>query len=88
VIELVRDRASREPLSPWPELHQSLQALLHSALQSGVSFARAAISFCSRRRWSSASAIWPMPWICWIGCWRELTIASARRRGWAHELSG
>jgi taurine--2-oxoglutarate transaminase len=39
VIELVRDRASREPLSPWPELHQSLQALLHSALQSGVSFA-------------------------------------------------
>ena len=39
VIELVRDRSSREPLSPWPELHQSLQALLHSALQSGVSFA-------------------------------------------------
>jgi taurine--2-oxoglutarate transaminase len=39
VIELVHDRASRAPLSPWPELHQALKALLHSALQSGVSFA-------------------------------------------------
>jgi taurine--2-oxoglutarate transaminase len=39
VLELVRDRASREALSPWPELHPALQALLHSALRSGVSFA-------------------------------------------------
>jgi taurine--2-oxoglutarate transaminase len=39
VIELVSDRASRTPLSPWPEMHQALQALLHAALQSGVSFA-------------------------------------------------
>ena len=39
VIELVRDRASREALSPWPELHPALQVLLHSALQAGVSFA-------------------------------------------------
>jgi len=39
VIELVRDRVSRAPLSPWPELHQALKALLHAALQSGVSFA-------------------------------------------------
>jgi len=39
VIELVHDRASRAPLSPWPDLHQALKALLHSALQSGVSFA-------------------------------------------------
>ncbi len=39
VIELVHDRANRAPLSPWPDLHQALKALLHSALQSGVSFA-------------------------------------------------
>ena len=39
VIELVSDRASRAPLSPWPELHRALQALLHAGLQSGVSFA-------------------------------------------------
>ncbi|HLQ12524.1 MAG TPA: aminotransferase class III-fold pyridoxal phosphate-dependent enzyme [Steroidobacteraceae bacterium] len=39
VIELVCNRASRAPLSPWPDVHQALKALLHSALQSGVSFA-------------------------------------------------
>jgi len=39
VIELVCDRASRAPLSSWPDVHQALKALLHSALQSGVSFA-------------------------------------------------
>ncbi len=39
VIELVRDRATREAPSPWPELHPALRALLHSALQAGVSFA-------------------------------------------------
>jgi taurine--2-oxoglutarate transaminase len=39
VIELVHDRATRAPLSPWPDLHPALRALLHAALQSGVSFA-------------------------------------------------
>ncbi|MGQ0833384.1 MAG: aminotransferase family protein [Gammaproteobacteria bacterium] len=39
VVELVRDRASREPLSPWPDMHQSLQRLLLRAMESGVSFA-------------------------------------------------
>jgi taurine---2-oxoglutarate transaminase len=39
VVELVRNRASREPLSPWPEMHRELQGLLRSALDAGVSFA-------------------------------------------------
>ncbi|HEX9472840.1 MAG TPA: aminotransferase class III-fold pyridoxal phosphate-dependent enzyme [Steroidobacteraceae bacterium] len=39
VIELVSDRTSRVPLSPWPVLHQVLQDLLQAGLQSGVSFA-------------------------------------------------
>ena len=39
VIELVRDRASREPLSPWPQMHARVQWLLAEALRAGVSFA-------------------------------------------------
>lgn len=39
VIELVRDRISREPLLPWPETHPALKALLVEALAEGVSFA-------------------------------------------------
>jgi len=39
VIELVRDRASRKPLSSWPDTHPTLQALLKTALEEGVSFA-------------------------------------------------
>jgi taurine---2-oxoglutarate transaminase len=39
VIELVHDRVSREPLSPWPELHVAVKGLLHQAMQAGVSFA-------------------------------------------------
>ena len=39
VVELVRDRASREPLSPWPEQHRSLTALVERARAAGVSFA-------------------------------------------------
>ena len=39
VIELVRDRDSRTPLAPWPELHQGLRELLREALDRGVSFA-------------------------------------------------
>jgi taurine--2-oxoglutarate transaminase len=39
VVELVRDRASRAPLAPWPQLHPALKALLEKALSHGVSFA-------------------------------------------------
>jgi taurine---2-oxoglutarate transaminase len=39
VIELVRDRTSREPLAPWPQLHPALTTLLANALHEGVSFA-------------------------------------------------
>jgi taurine--2-oxoglutarate transaminase len=39
VLELVRDRASREPLAPWPQLHPALKQLLEKALAAGVSFA-------------------------------------------------
>jgi taurine--2-oxoglutarate transaminase len=39
VVELVRNRATREPLAPWPQLPATLKRLLAEALQSGVSFA-------------------------------------------------
>jgi taurine--2-oxoglutarate transaminase len=39
VLELVRDRASRTPLAPWPVMHAALRRLLDSALDLGVSFA-------------------------------------------------
>ena len=39
VIELVSDRTSRAPLSPWPQMHPALGALLRQALRAGVSFA-------------------------------------------------
>jgi taurine---2-oxoglutarate transaminase len=39
VLELVRDRTSREPLAPWPQLHPALKQLLEKALAAGVSFA-------------------------------------------------
>src|ERR1700730_5932844 len=39
VIELVRYRGSREPLSPWPQMHPRLVKLLAQALEAGVSFA-------------------------------------------------
>jgi taurine--2-oxoglutarate transaminase len=39
VIELVRDRGSRQPLAPWPQLHPALTALLAKAMAEGVSFA-------------------------------------------------
>jgi len=39
VLELVRDRASREPLAPWPQLPAALRQLLASAMDAGVSFA-------------------------------------------------
>ena len=39
VVELVRDRLTREPLAPWPQLHSSLRKLLQEALRREVSFA-------------------------------------------------
>lgn len=39
VLELVRDRETREPLAPWPETHPALKALLREALAANVSFA-------------------------------------------------
>jgi len=39
IVELVRDRATREPVSPWPESHPSLTAFVDRARQEGVSFA-------------------------------------------------
>jgi taurine---2-oxoglutarate transaminase len=39
VVELVRDRASRAPLAPWPQMHATLRRLLERALDAGVSFA-------------------------------------------------
>jgi len=39
VIELVRDRATRQPPAPWPQMHAALKGLLAAGLQAGVSFA-------------------------------------------------
>jgi taurine---2-oxoglutarate transaminase len=39
VLELVRSRATREPLAPWPQMHPALRQLLDEALRQGVSFA-------------------------------------------------
>jgi taurine--2-oxoglutarate transaminase len=38
VLELVADRATREPLAPWPQTPPPLAALLQAALDEGVSF--------------------------------------------------
>lgn len=39
VVELVRDRATRAPLAPWPQVAPSLAALVRRGLDAGVSFA-------------------------------------------------
>jgi taurine--2-oxoglutarate transaminase len=39
VIELVRDRATKEPLSQWPQAHPALKKLVKDALAENVSFA-------------------------------------------------
>lgn len=39
VVELVADRATREPISVWPEMASPLKALLAAARAEGVSFA-------------------------------------------------
>jgi taurine--2-oxoglutarate transaminase len=38
VAELVRDRATREPLAPWPGTPAALRALIDAAMAEGVSF--------------------------------------------------
>ena len=39
VVELVRNRESREPLMPWPAVHPSLARFVELARERGVSFA-------------------------------------------------
>ena len=39
LVELVRDRATREPVSPWPESHTSLTTFVDRAREQGISFA-------------------------------------------------
>jgi taurine--2-oxoglutarate transaminase len=39
VVELVKNRATREPVSPWPRSHPSLTAFVDRAREEGVSFA-------------------------------------------------
>jgi taurine--2-oxoglutarate transaminase len=39
VIELVRNRTTREPLAPWDQMHSALKELLKKGLDAGVSFA-------------------------------------------------
>jgi taurine---2-oxoglutarate transaminase len=39
IVELVRDRESREPLAPWPTLHPSMARFVSTARERGVSFA-------------------------------------------------
>jgi taurine--2-oxoglutarate transaminase len=38
VLELIKDRESREPIAPWPQMAPALHALLADALEAGVSF--------------------------------------------------
>jgi len=39
VLELVKDRETREPLRPWPDVHPSLRSLVERGRVAGVSFA-------------------------------------------------
>lgn len=39
VLELVKDRATREPLRPWPDVHPALKSLVDRGRAAGVSFA-------------------------------------------------
>lgn len=39
IVELVADRATREPLAPWPEQHPALKAMVAAAMAEGVSLA-------------------------------------------------
>jgi taurine--2-oxoglutarate transaminase len=39
VVELVRDRVTRVPVAPWPDMHPSLAEVVRRGLERGVSFA-------------------------------------------------
>jgi taurine--2-oxoglutarate transaminase len=39
VVELAKDRKTREPVSPWPQTHPSLEVLVKKGRDEGVSFA-------------------------------------------------
>jgi taurine---2-oxoglutarate transaminase len=39
VLELARDRMTREPLRPWPGVHPSMTSLVERGRAAGVSFA-------------------------------------------------
>jgi len=39
VVELVKDRTTREPVAPWPQVHPSLRAFVQRGREAGVSFA-------------------------------------------------
>jgi len=39
IVELVKNRESREPLSPWPAVHPSMARFVATARGRGVSFA-------------------------------------------------
>jgi taurine--2-oxoglutarate transaminase len=39
IVELVRNRVTRDPISPWPETHPSLTKFVDLAREDGVSFA-------------------------------------------------
>ena len=39
VVELVRDRETRDPVSPWPRVHPDLASLVAEGRERGVSFA-------------------------------------------------
>ena len=39
VLELVKNRRTREPLAPWPAVHPSLSLFVTRARERGVSFA-------------------------------------------------
>ena len=39
VVELVKDRMTREPVSAWPQQHPSMKALVERGREAGVSFA-------------------------------------------------
>jgi taurine---2-oxoglutarate transaminase len=39
VVELVKDRRTREPLAPWPGVHPAMNQFVNRAREHGVSFA-------------------------------------------------
>jgi taurine--2-oxoglutarate transaminase len=39
IVELVKDRGSREPLAPWPVAHPSMSRFVTLGRERGVSFA-------------------------------------------------